>query len=225
MIRTTLATVALIVAAGVAHAQMQAPSTPEGRDQRSMPGATSNPNTAQPKSPMNPSAAEAAAKAELEKKGYTGVKSPTRDPAATGPPRRCATTSKSPILEPMVTLGSRAQKALLLGLAGRFTPRRVPPALPFHTSVWTCGCRMTIIRPCAQSSLPRIVTLATPALAQYAPGRSAMVVACRRPCRPAPCHPPSLPALPSRRRRRLRPMAAAIPTRSAVARPDQPGYA
>ena len=48
MIRTTLATVALIVAAGVAHAQMQAPSTPEGRDQRSMPGATSNPNTGLP---------------------------------------------------------------------------------------------------------------------------------------------------------------------------------
>ena len=79
MIRTTLATLALIAAAGVAHAQMQAPSTPEGRDQRSLPGATSNPNTAQPKSPMNPSAAEAAAKAELEKKGYTGVKSLTRD--------------------------------------------------------------------------------------------------------------------------------------------------
>jgi hypothetical protein len=81
MIRTTLAALALIGAAGVAHAQMQAPSTPEGRDQRSMPGATSNPNTALPKSPMNPSAAEAAAKAELEKKGYTGVKSLTRDPA------------------------------------------------------------------------------------------------------------------------------------------------
>ena len=79
MIRTTLATLALIAAAGVAHAQMQAPSTPEGRDQRSMPGATSNPNTAQPKSPMNPSAAEAAAKAELEKRGYSGVKSLTRD--------------------------------------------------------------------------------------------------------------------------------------------------
>ena len=56
MIRTTLATLGLIAAAGVAHAQMQAPSTPEGRDQRSMPGSTSNPNTAQPKSPMNPSA-------------------------------------------------------------------------------------------------------------------------------------------------------------------------
>jgi hypothetical protein len=30
---------------------------------------------------MNPSAAEAAAKASLEAKGYTGVKSLTRDPA------------------------------------------------------------------------------------------------------------------------------------------------
>jgi hypothetical protein len=81
MIRTTIVTLGLIAAAGVAHAQMQAPSTPEGRDGRSMPGGTSNPNTGLPKSPMNPSAAEAAAKAELEKKGYTGVKSLTRDPA------------------------------------------------------------------------------------------------------------------------------------------------
>jgi hypothetical protein len=68
MIRTTIVTLGLIAAAGVAHAQMQAPSTPEGRDGRSMPGATSNPNSGLPKSPMNPSAAEAAAKAELEKK-------------------------------------------------------------------------------------------------------------------------------------------------------------
>ena len=81
MIRTTLAALALIAGAGVAHAQMQAPSTPEGRDSRSMPGSTSNPNAAQPKSPMNPSAAEAAAKAALEAKGYTGVKSLTRDMA------------------------------------------------------------------------------------------------------------------------------------------------
>ena len=80
MIRTTLATLALIAAAGVAHAQMQAPSTPEGRDQpvdARLPPATPTPR--QPKSPMNPSAAEAAAKAALEKKGYTGVKSLTRD--------------------------------------------------------------------------------------------------------------------------------------------------
>jgi hypothetical protein len=50
MIRTNIATLGLIAAAGVAHAQMQAPSTPEGRDGRSMPGATSNPNTGLPKS-------------------------------------------------------------------------------------------------------------------------------------------------------------------------------
>lgn len=81
MIRTTLATIALIGAAGVAHAQMQAPSTPDGRDSRSMPGATSNPNTGFPTTPSNASAAEAAAKASLEAKGYTGVKSLTRDPA------------------------------------------------------------------------------------------------------------------------------------------------
>ena len=81
MTRMTLAALALIAATGVAHAQMQAPSTPEGRDSRSMPGSTSNPNTAQPASPMNPSAAEAAAKAALEAKGYSGVKSLTRDPA------------------------------------------------------------------------------------------------------------------------------------------------
>jgi hypothetical protein len=81
MMRTTLGALALIAAAGVAHAQMQAPSTPEGRDSRSMPGATSNPNTALPMSPSNPSAAEAAAKAALEAKGYSGVKSLTRDMA------------------------------------------------------------------------------------------------------------------------------------------------
>ncbi len=81
MIRTSLAALALIAAAGVAHAQMQAPSTPEGRDSRSAPGSTSNPNTGLPTSPMNPSAAEAAAKAALEAKGYTGVKSLTRDTA------------------------------------------------------------------------------------------------------------------------------------------------
>ena len=81
MIRTPLAALALIAAAGVAHAQMQAPSTPQGRDSRSMPGSSTNPNTAQPKSPMNPSAAEAAAKAALEARGYSGVRSLTRDMA------------------------------------------------------------------------------------------------------------------------------------------------
>jgi hypothetical protein len=62
MLRTTLATLALITAAGVAHAQMQAPNTPGGRINDSMPGGTSNPNTGLPKSSMNPSAAEAAAR-------------------------------------------------------------------------------------------------------------------------------------------------------------------
>jgi hypothetical protein len=81
MMRTTLTALALIAAAGVAHAQMQAPSTPEGRDSRSMPGSTSNPNNNFPKSPSNPSAAEAAAKAALEARGYSGVRSLTRDMA------------------------------------------------------------------------------------------------------------------------------------------------
>ena len=76
-----LLTLALVAAAGVAYAQMQAPSTPGGRALDSMPGGTSNPNTNLPKSPQNASAAEAAAKAELEAKGYTGVRSLTRDQA------------------------------------------------------------------------------------------------------------------------------------------------
>jgi len=81
MIRTTLATLALITAAGVAHAQMQAPSTPGGRANDSMPGGTSNPSTNFPKSSPNASAAEAAAQAQIEARGYTGVRSLTRDMA------------------------------------------------------------------------------------------------------------------------------------------------
>jgi hypothetical protein len=77
----TLVTLALIAAAGVAHAQMQAPSTPGGRAMDSMPGGTSNPNTGLPKTSSNATAAEAAAKAQLEARGYTGVKSLTRDMA------------------------------------------------------------------------------------------------------------------------------------------------
>jgi hypothetical protein len=77
----TLVTLALIAAAGVAHAQMQAPSTPGGRAMDSMPGGTSNPNTGLPKTSSNATAAEAAAKAQLEAKGYTGVKSLSRDMA------------------------------------------------------------------------------------------------------------------------------------------------
>ena len=81
MIRTTIATLGLIAAAGVsARANARRPGHREGRDGHWDSG-LSNPNTGLPKSPINPSAAEAAAKAELEKKGYTGVKSLTRDPA------------------------------------------------------------------------------------------------------------------------------------------------
>ena len=79
--KLTLITLAFIAAAGVAHAQMQAPSTPGGRAMDSQPGGTSNPNTALPKTPSNASAAEAAAKAQLEAKGYSGVRSLTRDQA------------------------------------------------------------------------------------------------------------------------------------------------
>jgi hypothetical protein len=76
-----LTTLALILAAGVAHAQMQAPSTPPGRAMDSMPGGTSNPRNNFPNTPSNASAAEAAAKAQLEARGYTGVRSLSRDPA------------------------------------------------------------------------------------------------------------------------------------------------
>ena len=54
MIRTTLATLALIAAAGVAHAQMQAPSTPEGRDQRSLPGCHQQPQYRPAQEPDEP---------------------------------------------------------------------------------------------------------------------------------------------------------------------------
>ena len=81
MKRALAIALALIATAGVAHAQMQAPSTPGGRANDSMPGGTSNPSTNFPKTPSNASAAEAAAKAQLEARGYSGVKSLTRDTA------------------------------------------------------------------------------------------------------------------------------------------------
>jgi hypothetical protein len=77
----TLTTLALILAAGVAHAQMQAPSTPGGRAMDSMPGGTSNPSNNLPSTVPNASAAQAAAKSQLEAKGYTGVRSLSRDTA------------------------------------------------------------------------------------------------------------------------------------------------
>jgi hypothetical protein len=77
--KPTLIALALIATAGVAHAQMQAPSTPGGRAMDSMPGGTSNPRTGLPTTSPNASAAEAAAKAAIEARGYNGVKSLTRD--------------------------------------------------------------------------------------------------------------------------------------------------
>src|SRR5882757_8712121 len=79
--KRTLITLALIATAGVAHAPMQAPSTPGGRARDSMPGGTANPSTGRPKTSPNASAAEAAAQAQIEARGYTGVKSLTRDMA------------------------------------------------------------------------------------------------------------------------------------------------
>jgi len=58
-----------------------APSTPGGRAMDSLPGGTSSPSTGLPKTSSNASAAEAAAKAQIEARGYTGVKSLTRDTA------------------------------------------------------------------------------------------------------------------------------------------------
>ena len=72
---------ALILAAGVAHAQTMQPSTPMGRDQNSMPGQTSNPNTNLPATSPNATAAEAAVKAQLQERGYSGVRTLTRDTA------------------------------------------------------------------------------------------------------------------------------------------------
>jgi hypothetical protein len=78
---TPLTILALVLAAGAAYGQMQAPSTPGGRAMDSMPGGTSNPSNNFPKTSPNASAAEAAAKAQLEARGYTGVRSLTRDTA------------------------------------------------------------------------------------------------------------------------------------------------
>ena len=55
-------------------------NTPLVRLQR-LPGQTSNPNTNLPATSSNATAAEAAAKSQLEARGYNGVKSLTRDTA------------------------------------------------------------------------------------------------------------------------------------------------
>lgn len=74
-----LAVIASTVIGSTAWAQTMQPSTPAGRDMNSMPGQTSNPNTNLPATSSNATAAEAAAKAQIEAKGYNGIKSLTRD--------------------------------------------------------------------------------------------------------------------------------------------------
>jgi hypothetical protein len=74
--KTTLTTIALIAAtglAGAAYAQTQ-PGT-------GMPGGTSSPRQGLPTTTPNATASEAAAKSQLEARGYTGVKQLTRDSA------------------------------------------------------------------------------------------------------------------------------------------------
>lgn len=83
MKKTLVAVLTLAVASigGAALAQTMQPSTPAGRNMNSMPGQTSNPNTNFPATSSNATAEEAAAKAQLEAKGYNGIKLLKRDTA------------------------------------------------------------------------------------------------------------------------------------------------
>lgn len=83
MKKTIVALTAVVVTGigGAALAQTMQPSTPAGRDANSMPGQTSNPNTNLPATSSNGTAAEAAVKAQLEAKGYNGIKLLKRDTA------------------------------------------------------------------------------------------------------------------------------------------------
>ena len=81
MLRTTLATLALIAAAGVAHAQTT-PTTPTTPATPTMPGGTgTSPGMTTPGTPKAAPTTASSAKAAIEAKGYTGVKSLTRDAA------------------------------------------------------------------------------------------------------------------------------------------------
>ncbi len=82
--RTTFATLALIAAAGIgsaAYAQTttQPGTTPGAPGGTTMPGGTTTPGSGAPTT--KPVTGEAAAKAALEAKGYTGVKKLKRDNA------------------------------------------------------------------------------------------------------------------------------------------------
>jgi hypothetical protein len=75
--KTSIAALALVAATGlgsVAYAQTAQPGT-------ALPGGTSNPRQGLPTTTPNATAGEAAAKSQLEAKGYSGVKQLTRDTA------------------------------------------------------------------------------------------------------------------------------------------------
>jgi hypothetical protein len=86
--KRTLATLALIAAAGVAHApvahaQVQSPSTPGSRATEPMPGGSTQTTPGGTGAPttnvQRTNTAETAAKAQLEAKGYTDIKNLSRD--------------------------------------------------------------------------------------------------------------------------------------------------
>ncbi|WP_395710262.1 hypothetical protein [Reyranella sp.] len=84
MLRTTLATLALIAAAGVAYAQTTptTPTIPTAPDTRTMPGGTgTSPGMTTPGTTKAAPTTASSAKAAIEAKGYTGVKSLSRDAA------------------------------------------------------------------------------------------------------------------------------------------------
>lgn len=78
--KTALLTVALIVAAGAAHAQGQNIQTVPDKSRTPDLGGSSNPATALPSTSPNATASEAATKAQLEARGYSGVRSLVRNP-------------------------------------------------------------------------------------------------------------------------------------------------
>lgn len=81
----TLSAIALVAATtigGATFAQTTKPIEPT-QPGTAMPGGTSNPRTNLPASSPNATASEAAAKAQLEAKGYSGIKQLTRDSEGT----------------------------------------------------------------------------------------------------------------------------------------------
>src|SRR5215218_3109419 len=83
MMRTILLSVALIAAATAAYAQGQNVQTPPDRSMNPPIGGTSNPATGLPSTAPNATASEAATKAQLEARGYSGVRNLVRNPDGT----------------------------------------------------------------------------------------------------------------------------------------------